>query len=122
VKKLLLSGIAALFLATGAAHARDEEQTWWPDCRHGWITKHFTAEDAPLADPLFEFPPVHIMGTSVRITHDELRKLLKDLPKMMPVLKACWAFRKCQEDRDAGKVKHCYANDRRWREYFANDW
>jgi hypothetical protein len=25
------------------------------------------------------------------------------------------AFTKCIDDRQAGKVKHCYANDRRWR-------
>jgi hypothetical protein len=30
-----LTSVAALFLTTGTAHA--EEQTWWPDCRHGWI-------------------------------------------------------------------------------------
>src|SRR5215475_12597073 len=27
----------------------------------------------------------------------------------------CKAFYQCLEDRDRGKVKHCYENDRRWR-------
>jgi hypothetical protein len=134
----LVSGvfsIAALFLATGAAHAADQQ--WWPDCRHGWVTRHFENFDT-------DWPPVEISPddgndiifsaqaqppdngnerrVTVRITHDELRTLLKDLPKMMPVLKACWAYRKCLDDREAGKVKHCYYNDRRWRDFFGQHW
>jgi hypothetical protein len=30
-------------------------------------------------------------------------------------LKKCMLFWKCLGDRDAGKVKHCYENDKRWR-------
>jgi len=54
MKKLLLSGVAALFLATEAAQA---EPKWWTDCRHGWITKEFGEIEG-------DNPPVEIMGTS----------------------------------------------------------
>jgi hypothetical protein len=30
-------------------------------------------------------------------------------------LKKCIAFWRCVTDREAGKVKHCYENDRRWK-------
>jgi len=38
-----------------------------------------------------------------------------EIQKFIPDLKKCDAFWRCVADRDAGKVKHCYANDRRWR-------
>jgi hypothetical protein len=38
-----------------------------------------------------------------------------ELQKHLPLLKKCNAFWQCVADRDAGKVKHCYENDRRWR-------
>jgi hypothetical protein len=103
-----------LFMAIRPAPAQAEEQ-WWTDCRHGWITKQMKMGDE-------DGPPVEITDTSVRITYDELRKLLKDLPRITRALKACDAYRKCLDDQEAGKVKHCYANDRRWREYFTGAW
>ena len=115
--RALLTGIAALFLATGAAHAEEKlDDSWWTDCRHGWITKQFKPE------LMQDDPPVEITDTSVRITYDELRKLLKDLPRITRALKACDAYRKCLDDRGTGKVKHCYANDRRWREFITGAW
>jgi hypothetical protein len=42
MKKLLLAGIAALFLATGAAHA----EGWEIDCRRDRIYKEFAKPDA----------------------------------------------------------------------------
>lgn len=96
-----------------AKPTRADEEVWWTDCRHGWITKEFKGQD--------DFP-VEIIDTSVRITYDELRKLMKDLPRITRALKACDAYRKCLDDRDAGKIKHCYANDRRWREYITGAW
>jgi hypothetical protein len=39
-----------------------------------------------------------------------------ELQKHLPQLKKCNAFWQCVNDRDAGKVKHCYENDRRWRQ------
>jgi hypothetical protein len=56
------------------------------------------------------------------ITYDELRKLVKELPFILRKVKACDAYRKCLDDRDTGKVKHCYENDRRWREFFTGAW
>ena len=69
MKKLLI--IAALFLATGAAHAAS----------HEW-EREFCLRKGELSSL-------------------ELRK--------------CIAFWSCVKDREAGKVKHCYENDKRWR-------
>jgi hypothetical protein len=70
-------------------------------------------------DPVDNWPPpVEISGSTVHISYDELRNLMKDLPRLMPAIKACDAYSKCLQEREAGKVKHCYQNDRRWREYF----
>ena len=38
-----------------------------------------------------------------------------EIQKFIPDLRKCDAFWKCVEDREAGKVKHCYENDKRWR-------
>jgi hypothetical protein len=51
MKKLLLSGVAALFLATGAAQA---EPKWWTDCRQS------------LALPLSNLLPETIHAQQVR--------------------------------------------------------
>jgi hypothetical protein len=116
MKKLILTGVATLLLATGAAKAEEKlDDSWWTDCRHGWITKEFKKVDE-------DNPPVEVTETSIRITYDELRNLLKDLPRITRALRACDAYRKCLDDRDAGKVRHCYANDRRWREFFTGAW
>jgi len=43
---------------------------------------------------------------------------VEDVPKIIKKfkeIKGMCAFTKCIDDRQAGKVKHCYANDRRWR-------
>jgi len=45
------------------------------------------------------------------ITRADLPALEKEIKKFMQ----CIAFWKCTEDRTAGKVKHCYENDKRWR-------
>jgi hypothetical protein len=47
----------------------------------------------------------------VTLSLEDVLRLQKDLP----TLKKCTAFWQCVADRDAGKVKHCYENDRRWR-------
>jgi hypothetical protein len=91
------------------------DSAWWTDCRHGSISKVFAEIDE-------DNPPVEVSGTTVTITYDELRKLLKDIPRITRALKGCDAYRKCLDDRDAGKVKHCLANDRRWREFFTGAW
>jgi hypothetical protein len=162
---LLLAGIAALFLATGTAHAADaidvcdqrfqarelheigacyakatnskcdgsldgaraqacsdwvDTLAWSTDCRHSRITKRFTEQVMQGRDA-----PVNIFEESsiVTISYNELRKLLKDLPRITRALKASDAYHKCLIDRDIkGKVKHCYGNDRRWREFITGAW
>ena len=37
------------------------------------------------------------------------------IQKFIPDLRKCDAFQRCVADRNAGKVKQCYENDRRWR-------
>jgi hypothetical protein len=99
--------------------AKDDPKSipgWWTDCRNGWITKGFEKEEMETE------PPVEISNTSVTITYDELRKLVKELPFILRKIKACDVYRKCLSDREAGKVKHCYANDRRWREFYTGAW
>jgi hypothetical protein len=107
MRRFLLASVAVLALA-GTAHAE-----WETDCRHGWISKNFGEIDKDL-------PPVEIVtsngDTSLRISYDELKKLVKELPAILRNVKACDAWMKCLSDRDAGKVKHCYYNDRRWRD------
>jgi hypothetical protein len=101
MKKTLLTGIAALFLATGAAHAggytRSDE--WELNCRMTAINKA-RPDDADWDE--------HMMV----ITPDDLPKLEKAIKEF----KQCLAFWKCTKDRDMGKVKHCYDNDKRWRD------
>jgi len=112
---ILMLGIMALRPAQAA------DTAWWSDCRHGWISKEFDAPDVSIDAPVHTTDE-HDGKISARITYDELRNLKKDLSRITRALKACDAYRKCEDDRAAGKVKHCYENDRRWREYFANDW
>ena len=40
---------------------------------------------------------------------------IPDILKAISVIKKCKAFYQCLEDREKGKVKHCYENDKRWR-------
>jgi hypothetical protein len=64
---------------------------------------------------------VNWRGCHVALTRDismseglKLKEVL-ELQKTIRDLKACEAWSQCLEDRAAGKVKHCYENDRRWR-------
>jgi len=50
-------------------------------------------------------------GATVSLSLEDVLHLQKQLPE----LKKCTAFWKCVNDREAGKVKHCFENDRRWR-------
>jgi len=40
---------------------------------------------------------------------------IPDIEKGVRELKRCKAFLQCLQDREKGKVKHCYENDKRWR-------
>jgi hypothetical protein len=113
-----LTGIAALFLATGAANAQwRTDPPLRTDCRHGQIEMYLESNDAPNTE-IFESEG-HV---TVRIDYEAFRKLLKDLPTAIRAFKACDAYRKCLDDQGAGKVKHCYEKDRRWREFYTGAW
>ena len=116
MKRLLLSGIAVLFLATGTTHADDKK--WEGDFRKCEIVKIFPkvapnpAEDGILRGEIDDYG-INISGDRVRIAirpND-----IADIEKGIRLLKKCKAFWQCTNDRDQGKVKHCYENDRRWR-------
>jgi hypothetical protein len=102
--KLFLTGIAALSLATGTAHAGYYgEDKWIANCRMGAIEKRH-----PETEP-----------------DDQLASIMVITPEDLPVLenqikefKKCIAFDKCTQDRAMGKVKHCNRNDKRWRSLF----
>ena len=103
MKKLFPAGIAALFLATGTAQQSAQagyfgEDKWVTNCRYPIIEKRHPGGDEQ---------PDWLMV----ITPEDLPVLEKEIKE----LKKCMVFWKCIKDRDAGKVKHCYENDRRWR-------
>src|SRR5215831_4801586 len=56
-------------------------------------------------------PQIGTEGQTIVIEAEEI----PDILKAIGVIKKCKAFYQCLEDRDRGKVKHCYENDRRWR-------
>jgi hypothetical protein len=83
MKKLLLTGIAALLLATGAAHAAEGQ------CADGQTTgcKFY----------------LHLHSCDVRLMPDAEALQLDDLlalQKYVPMLRACDAFYKCVYKRD----------------------
>jgi hypothetical protein len=107
--KLLLSGIATLFLATGTAQQPASggslySHEWAANCR--WMI----IEKLRPTDPGEDKAPESVMF----ITKEDLPTLEREIR----VFKQCIAFWKCVEDRDAAKVKHCRENDKRWRSLF----
>jgi hypothetical protein len=85
-----------------ASAQRAGETRWEADCRRGYIRKAF-----PKNYPGLEF------SDAVRI--DILPEEFADLEKAIREMRKCEKFYQCLADRDQGKVKHCYENDRRWR-------
>src|SRR5215468_11156097 len=104
MRKLLLGSIAALFLATGTAHADNEK--WEARFRQCHIRKWFSKDELAAIGWARETE-----GQTIVIEAEEI----PDILKAIGVIKKCKAFYQCLEDRDRGKVKHCYENDRRWR-------
>src|SRR5262249_34665201 len=116
----LLTGIAALFLATGTAHT----ETKWPspnfeaDCRRDRIIVHvdeIAKGDWPKG---WELPGVQVVpprdGERRFVIINDVDKAARmRLEKMLREWRKCDAYYQCLADRDAGKVKHCYANDKR---------
>jgi hypothetical protein len=83
-----------------------EEKKWRADFRKCEIRRLFSIGDDE--GQAFDVGGGQI---SVSIGPDDIREIEKGLA----VLKKCNAFYQCVVDRDAGKVKHCYENDRRWK-------
>src|SRR5262249_43649597 len=115
MKAAIMAGIAALFLWTGTSHADDE--TWDSSFRRCQVWKMFDHKVGDArpgraygdADEVWtEWPEGQAMVT---LSIEDILELQKHLP----LLKKCGAWFKCLNDRKAGKVKHCYENDRRWR-------
>jgi hypothetical protein len=100
MKKILLAGIAVLALA-GTASA---EEKWEGNFRQCHIRKWFSP------DQLKEMDWQRESGQTIIIGKDEI----KDLEEAIKLVKQCTAFFKCTDDREKGKVKHCYYNDKRW--------
>ena len=98
-KKLSLNG-------TLCAKPTAEEKKWRADFRTCEIRRLFSIGDDE--GQAFDVGGGQI---SVSIGPDDIREIEKGLA----VLKKCNAFYQCVVDRDAGKVKHCYENDSRWR-------
>jgi hypothetical protein len=98
MKKFLLTSVAALFLATGTAlqpaqaYCEYKGNRWEADFRKCQIEK--CGDDQ---QPIIVMEDFH------------------DIMRGFKFLKKCMAFWKCVEDREVGKVKHCYENDKRWR-------
>jgi hypothetical protein len=107
MKKLLLAGVAALVLATGTAHA----EGWEIDCRRDRIYKEFPKSDTPGVWT----SEGEDGSTFAAIERKELDEIAKAIAEARREFKKCDRFWQCVADRDAGKVKHCYENDRRWR-------
>jgi hypothetical protein len=97
-----VSLIAALFLATGAAHADYDPNTRWTIGRGCEIYKVLSGNAPTDAGTVTD-------GT---IWPDDVPRVLEAIKEQ----KRCMAWFKCLEDRADGKVKHCYSNDKRWRE------
>jgi hypothetical protein len=121
----LLTGIAALFLATGTAQAQDK--TKWPspnfvaDCRRDRLSIYFDKED-------YEEVATNLRGgkdgtdenrVGIRIPFE--KEARTRLEKALREWRKCDAYYQCLADRDAGKVKHSYDNDKRWRDVYSGE-
>jgi len=121
MKKLFLTGIAALFMATGTAHAV-EDTKWRADLHSCVIVKTFAFKGKTAGDTLYgENATVHaddILNDNSATVFLSLEDALA-IQKELPALKKCDAFYTCVVKRDwrrytpdakpKGPVpKHCY--------------
>jgi hypothetical protein len=90
-------------LSASAAHADNER--WEASFRQCHIRKWFSKEE------LDNIGWQRDTGQTIVIELDDI----PDIERGIRELKKCKAFYQCLEDREKGKVKHCYENDRRWR-------
>jgi len=110
--RLSVLAISALLFLPTAAHAQSWQpknagpEKWEGNFRQCHIRKRFSKDELAEIGWQREAP-----GQTIVIEENEIG----DLEKAIRLIKQCKAFYKCLADRDAGKVKHCYENDRRWR-------
>jgi hypothetical protein len=122
MRHVLVITVALLAMPTKAVSAWNYEiglaqpsDNWVYDCRRGYATKSF-ATNKNGKD--VEEEDVEVWGgdnLTIRLHDKEIRALQKALPKILLEMKKCDAWFQCLADRDRGKVKHCYENDKRWR-------
>src|SRR5262249_53519347 len=133
MKTLFLTSIATLLMATGAAHAQvkkasPEQVTKWPspnfvaDCRRDLLSIYFDKEEyeVMVGKNLLggkDGTDESRLGIRIPFNKEARARLEKELRKW----KRCDAYYQCLADRDAGKVKHCYANDKRWRDVYSGE-
>jgi hypothetical protein len=104
MKQIFVAGIASLFLATGTAQRPTQagyffSDKWTTNCRYTIIEKRRPEGGGEVPEGLMYIEPAD----------------LPNLEREIKELKKCVLFWKCLSDREAGKVKHCYENDKRWR-------
>jgi len=139
MKKALLTSIAALLLATGA-YAEDRLAPDYfdpPECKQftheefrACINRMWAAHPEPQFYPgewkpekwncAFHWTPRYDRKSNTYDENDFPIIDLEDLAKLRKKfqtkeMKAHCAWLQCLADRGAGKVKHCYLNDKRWR-------
>jgi hypothetical protein len=85
---------------------RADNEKWEASFRQCHIRKWFSKDELAAIGWARETE-----GQTIVIEAEEI----PDILKAISVIKKCEAFYQCLEDRDRGKVKHCYENDRRWR-------
>ena len=78
------------------------ERWWEASFRQCHIRKWFSKDELAAIGSARETE-----GQTIVIEAEEI----PDILKAISVIKKCKAFYQCLEDRDRGKVKHCYEND-----------
>jgi hypothetical protein len=104
MKELLLAGVLIVATWPSAQAGSLYSDEWAANCR--WMIIEKLRPTGPGED----LAPESVMF----ITPKDLPTLEREIK----VLKQCLAFWKCVDERDAGKVKHCRENDKRWRSLF----
>jgi hypothetical protein len=101
MKTLLLATALAAIVSTAA---RADAEKWTPSFRRCEVAKSFFTKSDPGIHQ-FENGTVIVSITPADVA---------DVEEGLGVLRRCARFWKCVEDRAAGRVRHCYENDRRW--------
>ena len=115
MKILLLTGITALFLATGTAHAEPElvnvvceKQTKTQAAFYRCVARWDFVERNSDCPARFE----GVMSWTANDAESYTRCIARNAARLPDPFAAFW---RCIAERRAGKVKHCYQNDERWR-------